>query len=668
MRAETSTTADATLIMRCSELHLTAFQLSQGSILTKLRDLASSEPGVYAFKSRVKSTSKVHKKVERKRSEGHKLLSSNEAATSDIINAQAIKDIKYSPDNVTDILGCRFIVLFQSDIPNVVKRILILIDNYNKSGEKDIVQLHEMIVYTNRPRNDPLSIASEIEQIAKSIDISNPMISNQDFFSAPVNRKSAYSSVHFVFSQEIKMEHAGHNTKTNEIAKFELQIRDIFEEAWGEVQHQLIYSDKDNVTIKEEEQKIIDENWQIHLNALKTFADGCSQHASIIKRNRDQLVIRKTVKAINESISNRKEDCSKIIAALRTGGASQDIRNKVDDFYILLEKTETCKNLDEFHNIFDVIYPFKSSLIDGMETRYKNLNLSREDSYIKLSISYFLSIEFANAIYAYIDIYRSNKGVLPSSNDLRNGIQIKNAILIYQSILENNKNDPTIHYRLARSIIMECESIEKLINAISLLDLSIKESNDSTKYPHNSIIRQLSRITCGLYNWKLAELFYDHQNYKFANKHAKRAYKVTYEIYELWLRSGSDTSPQSIIGTHKSLGNCIYYISRSKGRFHVFNTHKDIKLNISTILFKMNEMKISNYADYYKTRDNMMHGYHEIGQMENAKEFALETYNELRTLAELRNGNILAVEEVDRHLLKHEKPSFNSARQFLGIT
>ncbi len=83
-----------------------------------------------------------------------------------------------------------------------------------------------------------------------------------------------------IFNVEVELDIDGRIGLERVVMPMELQVRDIFEEGWAEINHKLRY--KPDGTRRSEEDPLLT-NWLSQLNALKTVCDGCSQHAWIIK-------------------------------------------------------------------------------------------------------------------------------------------------------------------------------------------------------------------------------------------------------------------------------------------------------------------------------------------------------------------------------------------------
>jgi ppGpp synthetase/RelA/SpoT-type nucleotidyltranferase len=203
----------------------------------------------YAYKSRVKPDSKLIEKVHRK-----------------------IKDkANYRVENITDLIGLRLITLFRNEIPKILDEILQLIQN-NKSFEINPFRadyLEEVKIFTNGSMHDPFlgDLKSILNQNAVNFEI--------------LESKEGYSSVHIVvrMNDYVKIR----NLDSKEFDFFipvEIQIRSVFEDAWGEIDHRFGYltrAGKADAHLIHNAPLV-----QPHLKVLKQFSDACAQYADII--------------------------------------------------------------------------------------------------------------------------------------------------------------------------------------------------------------------------------------------------------------------------------------------------------------------------------------------------------------------------------------------------
>lgn len=220
----------------------------------------------HIIKSRIKPAEDIVEKVKRKR-RGAK---------------NGSKNFNYEPHHVTDGCGVRIVVLFQDDILVVTENIIKMLRHSSPYTDNPICKnegLLEAVVYTNRPPHEEGSIHVRVVEMLKAAGFTAET-------KTPENRKGGYSSVHFVVAVQCPQPPSsparrgqGACAPTPRVP-VEIQVRDIFEEAWCEIDHTLRYvNDRDGLL-----DSSMAMTWKPHLAALKTFADGCSQHASLIKQ------------------------------------------------------------------------------------------------------------------------------------------------------------------------------------------------------------------------------------------------------------------------------------------------------------------------------------------------------------------------------------------------
>lgn len=184
------------------------------------------------------------------------------------------KKPNYKVPEVTDASGFRIVKLFNAEVPEALDQLLAFLKTPLRPGEKPKVQLtdsrvKEIEFHTSRRLDDALSIYREVEK----------RVNDQGFKLEPQPRPdadrtaSSYSSVHVVVECEVD----------GELACSEIQLRSVFEEAWGEISHRLRYA-----PAKLARASAIGPNPSsplfLHLDALKSLTDGCAQYADLINR------------------------------------------------------------------------------------------------------------------------------------------------------------------------------------------------------------------------------------------------------------------------------------------------------------------------------------------------------------------------------------------------
>lgn len=203
----------------------------------------------YAYKFRVKSEAKLVEKVHRK------------------VKEKPLYDLA----SITDVLGLRLITLFRHEIPTVLKQVLLLIKHEQAVEPNPFEQnrLDEVIVYTNAFEHDPFLI--ELKSTLSSENVTATYRQSPE----------GYSSVHIVSrsTHKAKLKTTGTN-ETNHQLPVEIQIRSVFEDAWGEIDHRFGYSvrtGKSGISALHNSALV-----QPHLKVLKQFTDACAVYADTI--------------------------------------------------------------------------------------------------------------------------------------------------------------------------------------------------------------------------------------------------------------------------------------------------------------------------------------------------------------------------------------------------
>ncbi len=188
-------------------------------------------------------------------------------------------DPQYSPATLTDASGIRLVTLFQSDLPETLNKFIGLIDTVEPGSDGGFEDdpIDHVLIYSSRRENDPLSIEKEAIKVLEGRGL-------KDKLRPPDTRPSSYSSIHLILNVWANF------NKSIVRSKVELQLRSVFEDAWGEINHLLDYAPKkEALGIVASTNGVVPENtvpevWSQHLNALKALADGCAQYADVIRR------------------------------------------------------------------------------------------------------------------------------------------------------------------------------------------------------------------------------------------------------------------------------------------------------------------------------------------------------------------------------------------------
>lgn len=642
------------LIMRAYEVYSAAHKATSQDFLATLESVTRGVK-TYTFKHRLKSSTAIEAKVRRKREIGAEQLVELEAIPLsdrdenwEKRHKEAKQNETYEPDHVTDVLGCRYVTLYQSEIPVIVEELLKIVETHNNNLSVPPINAYEFVIYTNRPATDPLSITNDTLRIVERSALFTGIPSS---IRPPESRKSAYSSVHFVFRHEVEIQHAGKSPR-HEQTFFEVQIRDIFEEGWGEVQHDLLYSEKDKVGTEASASAGEQAQWSLHLNALKTFVDGCSQHASIIKANLDNVRAIRTPTTGNQSVSERKADQAHLIQELHRVLAPKRIEEQVSLGYsLLLSGTDLVDQEEAFQRLLDAASNLDKAL-EGLEPGQRDTPVRSSGV---LTIGYYLEMEAAAARVAAAD--------LPLAGDRE--LQLRGeAERIYNGLVKRFPRDPTVHMRLAKIIEYRAGSLEDFKRSEALFDRTIELVADDPTTGNDHWIAISSRIDKGVSIWK--QIGFRQGTLSSDDRAAliMEAAGATMMAFDIWQQqSPSGNELNKVIG-HKAASNVIFYIAALRENGGVLC--EDQQAMLASMIDLVENIGGEQYPDWYKTRDNLAHGYAALGNLTNAKKLAMENFVELRARAEKIADRPLDRDEARNYLKASPLICFDTALELLS--
>jgi putative GTP pyrophosphokinase len=186
--------------------------------------LAEDLAGIHIQKrGRIKSKKSINIKVEKKRAEGL---------------------CGFGHGDLNDIVGFRLVCHFPNEVEKILEAIL---ERLHTTGSKDPYRITKAKVYlTTAPGHiffkDRLAALFKKYQRELQID----------------QKKSRYTSVHLIICND------------NGNKKFEVQIRNVFEDAWAEIEHALKYKATDGR---------LSGTVDRHLKILNTFIQACSEYS-----------------------------------------------------------------------------------------------------------------------------------------------------------------------------------------------------------------------------------------------------------------------------------------------------------------------------------------------------------------------------------------------------
>jgi len=206
---------------------------------------AGIEAACYALRIRIKEKAKVVEKVERKRKEKP----------------------DYDVFSMTDIIGVRLIALFRAELPDLLGKTLRLIQHESDIRPNPFVKesLEETIVYTADATNASFNV------------LLKTYMSQYGITFVEEYSDKGYSSLHLVCRLDHQLDFAA---VPGYAIPVEIQIRSVFEDAWGEIDHKYGYSARSGkeLTFADAQAAL-----EPHFPVLKKFTDACAAYADTIR-------------------------------------------------------------------------------------------------------------------------------------------------------------------------------------------------------------------------------------------------------------------------------------------------------------------------------------------------------------------------------------------------
>ena len=637
------------LIIRCREICDIARTTSEG--LQPFMKSASAGERLYTFKDRVKDPTSIWMKVHRKRRDAQAKRILLEAK-GEAVSEELLRQCQYEPEDITDAWGLRYVLLFNDQMEAVVNSVLGGLEERNQqssladgSSKNNAVydrvgktHLKEAIVYHTGSKKSTDS-AEKILGVLKSSNKFSSVIVDQDSIKSPVVRQG-YSSVHLVFETKVLVDfpkgsfpEAGRRTHT-ETSKFEVQIRDVFEEAWSESEHSLFYSTKDDFSEKLEEE----------LNEIAMIQNLAATHRSAVDMVREGVATVKTTVAATRlkfapkfaysSTTSPESDLERLTLVLEKV-APQAI-GALKDAYADLEKVDKQEG-DKRQAYVDVAARF--------ETLTKNLSKHLDVVVPETdgrTLGFFLKIELANASFFS-----------------RDDEHVRRSITLYQNLYEKFPQDPVVRLRLGRArFLHENGSVGLIQEVLKLIEPIGKLAAADPLTTSDHWLTTASLIFAGFLHHRLAEL--DNENavdhYLRAAISAKRSVECWDLLTDAARSRGKDTS---ILGI-KALSNWVYFVAKL-----IKLGHDGPEVDAPQLRKNLERLKTEDgaveYADSYKSWDNMMRGWDALDESANARTYALKIYDRIGENVSRRAGAKLEYVEWRPYLTDEERMNLGGA-------
>lgn len=217
-----------------------------------------------SFRSRIKSPLSIHEKISRKRR----------------------RDPTYNLERVKDVIGIRFVTLFREDISKVVRSLFWLQrGKVRKDGDQNSFFRTRITEFKQYITNPPPAINPITNEWIDPLSDDLRHVLEEEFpDGAPVTFEpiiqAQYSSVHIVLEIDV-----GEGDEAL-VVPVEVQVRTVFEDAWGEINHKLFYeADREDPDVGREQRNAVGQ----HLGLLKRLMDMAADYAALIDSEKSRV-------------------------------------------------------------------------------------------------------------------------------------------------------------------------------------------------------------------------------------------------------------------------------------------------------------------------------------------------------------------------------------------
>ncbi|NTV12823.1 MAG: RelA/SpoT domain-containing protein [Desulfobulbaceae bacterium] len=498
----------------------------------------------YAHKSRVKNEKKLLEKVTRKQS----------------------KKPEYCLSHITDVIGVRFVTLFRLEMPEVFEHLIKIINHDDGLNPNPFCKgvIEEVIIYETSRYDDNTRL---IKEVASKQGIGHLIKVEQS--------EQGYSSIHVVTRLQTQ---PGGETPPWESYKVpvEFQIRTVYEDAWGEVDHKYGYVLRQG---KEAGEPIENpESVMRHLVVLKKFSDACAEYANAIHIDASPPGRWPTLLDKTGVVSVAQDD--ELLANLEKLGIGHDV---ISLFVEAREKREKALS-PEFG-------PDRVRLLLGVAETFRELALAYED---KIANS---PTEGEYLFYYYASM--NEAFCLISTNTKEN---VRAALNKYNRLSEYYKDYPLVLMREGQAlgkIGFTESSIEKLDLAYNLLKKFESEGSNFSNFLPEVDYKHMKKflpLVYGYQLWKKVNTIED-----ATGNSAKEKKEILLKAYELTTEATEFYSEDEVFKIHNNLlyyamdiiGLCNEAEGDSDGDL-CRGMEKNITIHLSTLLRKFDATTNTN--------------------------------------------------------------------------
>lgn len=306
------------------------------------------------------------------------------------------KKIPYSPQQATDLVGMRLLALYATDLPELTNATINFI-RFCQSSDIALIKgnslddaITEIKIYKS---NQTERIYDNVFNYIQGLPLSKFTTEGKVKVEVITNEESrkSYSSIHIIcncLSREAGI------VKT---IPLEIQIRTIFEDAWGEIDHQLEYKFQQKVGKKKIPQKIVRDRDQLRstLESVKALLEQAGSIAENVKLGYEQLFEALGVSTKNATNAFFLHEIYHTYPYEHTFSASltaedrERLENLLSEASKLRETVQNKKIINtQYRRILDSIDIF----VKKMSIWYRQLDVAEE---YNDQLRYFLNMEIA---------------------------------------------------------------------------------------------------------------------------------------------------------------------------------------------------------------------------------------------------------------------------------
>jgi ppGpp synthetase/RelA/SpoT-type nucleotidyltranferase len=527
----------------------------------------------YAYKTRVKPEGKLIEKVHRKIKEKP----------------------EYLIERITDVIGLRLITLFKNEIPKILDEVLLLIQHKKNIHPNPFQEnsLEEVVIYTSGSAHDPL--LTELNLILAERNV-KPKITPS---------KEGYSSVHIVTRMTHTARLKRNDSDFEHFLPVEIQIRSVFEDAWGEIDHKFGYVLRSG-KIGEDDNLLFNSSLvQPHLRVLKQFTDACAQYADTIYASAHTPL---SIKDSSGKIAPVPSD-DEVLQRFQTLGTPQIFSKKYVEGRLLRERALTLMRTNRV-----------AGQAECLKAAAYFLTLYQEAS---------IALEGMNGLRLYLFYAQMNEALCLLSTDSPQ--HVKTAEMMYLKLRETYPNFVLVQFRLAQAEA-RLGNIDEAIQLFIATQKAVEEGG--RKYEPLKIWPDELPETDFRHMAALLPKLMGYQFWKKSEKEPDRIKKMDLLLH------AHDVTSTAVVPKHEQphkSNNLVYYavgyLSLVEGSPTIIT--KRLATSLHTNLASMEESLRSQPENVdISTLDTMMEAYHFLGNIDLAQKMAKKILGSAKTLPE----------------------------------